>query len=115
VLIARALAQEPPILLLDEPTTALDIGHQQDALELIDELRRSRGLAVITTMHDLTLAGRYPDTLMLLAGGKVIITGTSDEVLTEEHLAMHYGAAVRIIHDDHGIVVVPYRTNREQL
>jgi iron complex transport system ATP-binding protein len=115
VLIARALAQEPPILLLDEPTTALDIGHQQDALELIDELRRTRGLAVVTTMHDLTLAGRYPDTLMLLAGGRVVTTGPSEAVLTEEHLAMHYGAAVRIIHDDHGIVVVPYRTIRESI
>jgi iron complex transport system ATP-binding protein len=113
VLIARALAQEAPILLLDEPTTALDIGHQQEVLELVDRLRHTRALAVVTTMHDLTLAGRYPDRLLLLAGGAVVTAGPSDAVLTEEHLARHYGADVRVLRDEHGIVVVPYRTNRE--
>jgi iron complex transport system ATP-binding protein len=109
VLLARAIAQEAPVLLLDEPTTALDIGHQQEVLELIDHLRAERGLAVVTTMHDLTLAGRYPDRLLLLAEGRAVITGTSDEVLTEHHLGRHYGASVRILRDEHGIVVVPGR------
>ncbi|HEV8297549.1 MAG TPA: ABC transporter ATP-binding protein [Acidimicrobiales bacterium] len=112
-LLGRALAQEAPILLLDEPTTSLDIGHQQDVLELIDELRRTRNLAVVTTMHDLTLAGRYPHRLLLLANGVVITSGPSDNVLTEEHLAQHYGASVRILRDEHGIIVVPYRATRE--
>ena len=112
VLLARALAQEAPILLLDEPTTALDIGHQQEVLELVDTLRHTRNLAVVTTMHDLTLAGRYPDRLLLLAQGHAITTGSGDAVLTEENLTRYYGAAVRIIHDEHGLVVVPYRTPR---
>ncbi|MBV8386601.1 MAG: ABC transporter ATP-binding protein, partial [Acidimicrobiia bacterium] len=58
VMLARALAQDAPVLLLDEPTTALDVGHQQEVLELVDELRMSRGLTVLSTMHDLTLAGQ---------------------------------------------------------
>jgi iron complex transport system ATP-binding protein len=101
------------VLLLDEPTSALDIGHQQDVLELVDHLRVTRGLTVVTTMHDLTMAGRYADRLVLLADGEVVVTGRRDEVLTEEHLARHYGAAVRILHDEDGLVVVPHRTTRE--
>jgi iron complex transport system ATP-binding protein len=113
VLLARALAQQAPILLLDEPTSALDIGHQQDVLELVDHLRVARALTVITTMHDLTLAGRYADRLLLLSGGAVAVTGPRDVVLTEDNLARHYGAAVRILEDEHGLVVVPHRTTRE--
>jgi iron complex transport system ATP-binding protein len=113
VLLARALAQQAPVLLLDEPTSALDIGHQQEVLELVDHLRTTRELTVVTTMHDLTLAGRYADRLLLLAGGESVVTGTRDEVLTEEHISQHYGAAVRILHDEHGLVVVPSRTIRE--
>jgi iron complex transport system ATP-binding protein len=113
VLLARALAQEASLLLLDEPTSALDIGHQQDVLELVDHLRIARGLTVITTMHDLTLAGRYADSLLLLAGGEAAVSGTRDVVLTERNLARYYGAAVRILEDEHGLVVVPHRTTRE--
>jgi iron complex transport system ATP-binding protein len=113
VLLARALAQDAPILLLDEPTTALDIGHQQEVLELVDRLRHERALAVLTTMHDLTLAGHYPDRLLLLAGGTAVISGPGDEVLTEQHLHRHYGANVRVLRDEHGVVVVPYRPPKE--
>ena len=60
-MIARALAQGAPILLLDEPTTALDVGHQQEVLELVDRLRVANALTVVSTMHDLTLAGQYAD------------------------------------------------------
>ncbi|MFO7279243.1 MAG: ABC transporter ATP-binding protein [Thermoanaerobacterales bacterium] len=113
VLIARALAQGAPIVLLDEPTTALDVGHQQQVLELVDELRRSRGLSVVSTMHDLTLAGQYADRLVLLDAGRVVVDGPADEVLTEEILARHYGANVRVIHDGGHPVVLPRRENRE--
>jgi iron complex transport system ATP-binding protein len=112
VLIARALAQGASLVLLDEPTTALDVGHQQQVLELIDELRRAHDLTVITTMHDLTLAGQYADRLMLLDAGKVIVDGPADEVLTEENLASYYGARVRIIHDGGRPVVLPVRERR---
>jgi iron complex transport system ATP-binding protein len=112
VLIARALAQGAPIVLLDEPTTALDVGHQQQVLELVDELRRDHGLSVISTMHDLTLAGQYADRLVLLDHGRVVVEGPAAEVLTEEHLRRYYGANVRIIHDDGQPVVLPVRERR---
>lgn len=109
VFLARALAQGAPLLLLDEPTTALDIGHQQEVLDLVDELRRDRGLTVLATMHDLSIAGEYADRMVLLANGRVVATGTPREVLTEELLATHYGARVRVIDGDHGPLVVPVR------
>jgi iron complex transport system ATP-binding protein len=109
VLVARALAQGSPIVLLDEPTTALDVGHQQQVLELIDQLRREHHLTVLTTMHDLTLAGQYAERLVLLDSGRVVVDGAADEVLTEENLARYYGAKVRIIHDGGHPVVLPLR------
>jgi len=112
VLIARALAQGAPIVLLDEPTTALDVGHQQQVLELVDDLRRRHELTVITTMHDLTLAGQYAERLVLLDGGRVVVDGTADEVLTEANLASYYGARVRIIRDGGHPVVLPIREER---
>ncbi len=112
VLVARALAQGAPIVLLDEPTSALDVGHQQQVLELVDELRRDHGLTVITTMHDLTLAGQYADRLVLLDSGRVVVDGPADEVLTEDNLARYYGARVRIVHDGGRPVVLPLRERR---
>jgi iron complex transport system ATP-binding protein len=109
VFLARALAQGAPLLLLDEPTTALDIGHQQEVLDLVDELRRDRGLTVLASMHDLSIAGEYADRMVLLAAGRVAASGTPREVLTEELLATHYGARVRVIDGDHGPLVVPVR------
>lgn len=113
VLIARALAQGSPVVLLDEPTTALDVGHQQQVLELVDELRRDDGLTVVTTMHDLTLAGQYADRLVLLDQGRVVVAGPATEVLTEGNLSRYYGAKVRIIHDAGHPVVLPVREVRE--
>ncbi len=107
--VARALAQEPSLLLLDEPTTALDIGHQQEVLELVDDRRHQLGLTVVSTMHDLTLAARYGDNLVLLAGGVPIADGPPVQVLTGPHLASHYGAHVDVIEHDGSLVVVPIR------
>lgn len=112
VLIARALAQGASLVLLDEPTTALDVGHQQQVLELIDELRRDHDLTVVTTMHDLTLAGQYADRLLLLDAGRVVVEGPAALVLTEDNLARFYGARVRIIHDGGHPVVLPVRDRR---
>lgn len=109
VLLARALAQEAPVLLLDEPTTALDVGHQQQVLELIETLRRTRNLAVISTMHDLTLAGQYGDRLVLLDGGLVVEAGTAAEVLTAANVARYYGARVRVLDDGGRPVILPVR------
>jgi iron complex transport system ATP-binding protein len=106
--LARALAQEAPVLLLDEPTTALDLGRQQLVLELVDALRRD-GLTVVTTMHDLTLAGQYAERLVLLDGGAVVAEGTATEVLSAPNVAAHYGANVRIVEDGAGVFVLPVR------
>jgi iron complex transport system ATP-binding protein len=110
VFLARALAQGATLLLLDEPTTALDIGHQQEVLELVDRLRRDSGLTVITTMHDLSIAGEYADRLVLLAGGHIVAAGEPRDVLTEPLLAEHYRARVTVVDGAHGPLVVPVRT-----
>jgi iron complex transport system ATP-binding protein len=107
--IARALAQSAPVLLLDEPTTALDIGHQQQVLELVDELRRADGLTVLAAMHDLTLAAQYGDRIILVDGGRVLAEGDAGDVLTEQRIASLYGATVRVVHGDGAPAVVPVR------
>ncbi len=107
VVLARALSQEADLLLLDEPTSALDLGHQQDVLELVDQLRRESGIAILATQHDLTLAGRYGDHLAMLAGGRVVASGSAREVLTEANISEHFGAKVMIIDDAAGPIVVP--------
>jgi cobalamin transport system ATP-binding protein len=108
--LARALAQEPSVLLLDEPTSALDIGHQQHVLELVDELRRTTGLTVIATLHDLTTAGQYAHELVLLDEGRVEASGTATVVLTEDRIARVYAARVTVTADANGnTVVTPVR------
>jgi iron complex transport system ATP-binding protein len=108
--LARALAQEGSVLLLDEPTSALDVGRQQEVLELVDGLRRERALTVLSAMHDLTLAGQFPERLLLLDRGRAAVSGTAGEVLTEERIRRHYGATVRVIAQDSGeVAVIPMR------
>jgi iron complex transport system ATP-binding protein len=111
--LARAFAQGAPVLLLDEPTTALDVGHQQQVLELVDELRHQQALTVVTTLHDLTLAGQYADRLVLLDRGRVVATGAASDVLTEENLTRYYGARVRILDDGGRPVLMPVRSTKE--
>jgi len=106
VIIARALAQQAPVLLLDEPTTALDLGHQQEVLLLLDRLR-DEGRTIVSTMHDLTLAGQFADRLVLLAGGRVVADGATSAVLTEENLATHYQADVRVVRNNGTVLVIP--------
>ncbi|MCZ2857907.1 ABC transporter ATP-binding protein [Blastococcus sp. VKM Ac-2987] len=107
--LARALAQQPRVLLLDEPTAALDLGHAQQVLDLLDRLRRQDGLTVVSTLHDLTLAGQYADRLTLLASGRVAAEGSPDEVLTAAALADHYGARARVVPGPHGPAILPLR------
>jgi iron complex transport system ATP-binding protein len=110
VVLARALAQEAPLLLLDEPTTALDIGRQQQALELVVELREQGPLTVLSAMHELTLALQYGDRLALLSGGRLVAAGAPEEIATESLLAEHYGADVQVITNGNGpVAVVPRR------
>jgi iron complex transport system ATP-binding protein len=113
VFVARALAQQTAVVLLDEPTTGLDLWHQQEVLELIDALRTERGMTVVSTMHDLTLISRFADRLVLMDDGRVVAGGTAAEILTPEILARWYGANVRVIQDPTGPVIVPLRPVKE--
>jgi iron complex transport system ATP-binding protein len=111
LVLGRALAQEAPVLLLDEPTSALDLGRRVDALEIVDALRRERGLTVLSAMHDLTLAGQFADRLLLLSRGRVVASGTPAEVLDEGLLTEHFGLHVQVIRTaDDELVVAPRRS-----
>lgn len=107
--LGRALAQRAAIVVLDEPTASLDVGVQQDVLQLIEALRARHELTVITTMHDLTTVGQYADRLLLLSEGSVVDKGSATEVLTPANIARYYGANVRVEHSDTGVVVIPVR------
>ncbi|MCH8130301.1 MAG: ABC transporter ATP-binding protein [Acidobacteria bacterium] len=113
VVIARALAQDTPILLLDEPTTGLDIGAQQEVMELIDRLRSQRELTVLSAMHDLNIAGQFTERIVLVSGGRVVADGAPGDVLTPELIDRHYGARVRVEQDAGRVVVVPIRARLE--
>jgi iron complex transport system ATP-binding protein len=109
--LARVLAQQAGLLLLDEPTTGLDIGHAQALLDLVDRLRSEDGTTVVSTLHDLTFAAQYADRLLLLDGGRVVAAGTPAEVLTSSTVHRHYAAEVEVLRTTRGhLVVAPSRT-----
>jgi iron complex transport system ATP-binding protein len=105
VFIARALAQEPEVILLDEPTANLDIHHQIDFLDLILALNRERGLTIIMASHDMNIASEFCDRLILLRGGRIYKTGPPGEVITRENIESVYGCEVWI--DQHPISGMP--------
>ena len=107
--LARALAQQPRVLLLDEPTSSLDLGHAQQVLDLVDGLRRQDGLTVLMTLHDLTLAGQYADRLALLSAGRVVAEGGPTDVLTAAALQTYYGARATVVQGPNGPAVLPVR------
>jgi iron complex transport system ATP-binding protein len=94
--LARALAQEPRLLLLDEPTTHLDLRHQREIVGLLRRLNRERGLTALLVSHDLSLAGEVADRLLLLSAGRVARIGTPAEVLDEAVLESAYRCPVRV-------------------
>ncbi len=93
-LIAMCLAQQPRVLLLDEPTSHLDIGHQLSILDLLRRLNRKAGVTVVAVLHDLNLAAEYCDRLVLLCQGRIEAQGPPAQVLTAERIRRTYGAAV---------------------
>jgi iron complex transport system ATP-binding protein len=109
VIIARALAQEPDLLLLDEPTSHLDIAHQAETFRLLDDLRRERALAIVAVVHDLTLAASAASRIAIIHDGRIIADGAPVDVLRESTIERVYGVAVRVLtHPDTGRpVVVP--------
>ena len=107
VLLARALAQNTPVLLLDEPTSNLDLQYQYSFLSLVRELATGKGLAVLVVLHDLNLAGLYADRVVLLAGGEVRAVGSPGEVVTEANVREVYHAPVHVIpHPEYGTPLV---------
>jgi iron complex transport system ATP-binding protein len=106
VILAMALAQQPKLLLLDEPIVHLDIAHQIEILELIRRLNVEQGLTVIGAMHDLNLAALYFDRLILLKEGRVSADGTPAQVLTETRIKEVFSASVRV--ESHQVTGVPH-------
>jgi iron complex transport system ATP-binding protein len=96
VTIARALAQQPQVMLLDEPTAHLDLGHQMQVLQLLERLNREQSLTVLCISHDLNLAAEYCHRLLLMSVGRIYAEGSPTEVLTVEHLRAVYGALVHV-------------------
>jgi iron complex transport system ATP-binding protein len=113
VVLARALAQEAPVLVMDEPTASLDLGHGQLVLELADELRRERSLSVLCALHDLTFAAQYSDQLLVLSGGRTVACGSAREVLTQESVEAVFEACVEITDAKSGIAITPVRPGQQ--
>jgi len=117
VLIARALAQEPRILLLDEPTSNLDVCYQIEIMNLLRMLVEKLGLTIICAIHDLNLAARYSDKIILINGGKIKSMGKPADVLTEENLREVFKIEARIERDrDSGsLTIIPIRAISREL
>jgi iron complex transport system ATP-binding protein len=95
--VAMALVQDAPVMLLDEPTSNLDLAHQTGIMDLVVRLMEERGTAVLVAMHDLTLAAQYCDRLIMLSGGRSYAEGSPSEVLTAEHIEAVYGVEVHLV------------------
>jgi len=96
VFIARAVTQEPEILLLDEPTSNLDIRHQLEVLDTLRNIVTERGISAIMAIHDLNLAARYTDSILMMNGGSVFAVGDPSSVLTTENITHAYGVEVEV-------------------
>jgi iron complex transport system ATP-binding protein len=114
VWIAMALAQQTDVLLLDEPTTYLDVAHQVEVLDLLAAVNRERGTTVVMVLHDLNLAARYADHLVVMADGRVLTEGAPVDVLTEETIRAAFGLACVVVADPvtGGPLVVPVSAPR---
>ena len=116
VWVAMALAQGTDLLLLDEPTTYLDVAHQMDLLELLRDLNATRGTTIVMVLHELNLAARFADHLFAMRDGRIVAAGTPAEVLTEETVREVFGLPCRVIPDPVSgtpLVVPLGRSNRK--
>src|SRR5699024_12824698 len=98
VWIAMSLAQQTPVLLLDEPTTYLDVAHQLDVLDLCSRLH-AQGRTLVAVLHDLNLAARYATRMVLMSQGQILAEGTAEQVLTPGLLQQAFGLTARVITD----------------
>ncbi|MDW5562049.1 MAG: ABC transporter ATP-binding protein [Methanomassiliicoccus sp.] len=97
VMIARGLAQEPDLLILDEPTSNLDVRHQMEVMELLRRLTRERGITILMVCHDLNITARYADRILMMSEGKIHSDGTAAEVMTERSIMDVYGVRSQLI------------------
>ena len=100
VMLARGLVQEPKILLLDEPTSNLDIRHQLDVTKMLKRLSVEKGILIIMISHDINIAAKYADQVILMYQGKVYDVGTPNDVITESNLKTVYGVTSNVVTDD---------------
>lgn len=108
MVLARALVQQPRILLLDEPTSALDVKHQLEVMRLLRVIAEERECVVIMVMHDLSLIEHFADDVILLKEGEIIAEGPTASTLTAENIEKAYGVKALIIETEQGSVVLPY-------
>ena len=109
VLIARALAQEADVLLLDEPTSNLDIRHQLEVMEIMTNVVRKNGISAVMAIHDLNLASRYTDRILMMNGGRIFAAGEPASVLTIENIKRVYGVEVLVKSDGERPYIIPVR------
>ena len=112
VFIARALTQEPDVLLLDEPTSNLDIKHQLEVMDIIKNIVREKGIAAIMAIHDLNLASRYADRIVMMNGGEIFDAGDAAAVLTPENIKHVYDVEVEVPNHGGRPYIVPIRPVR---
>lgn len=109
--IAAALVKNPQVLLLDEPTNSLDYSHQLQVINLLSSLKRERGMTIIAVIHDLNLAARFADQIVVLKDGKVVDQGAPSDVITPTNLAQAFNILARVMEDPvaKNPVVIPIR------
>ena len=100
VVLARGLAQQPKILLLDEPTSNLDVRHQMDVAHMLKDLSVEKGILVIMISHDINIAAKYSDEIILMNEGSIYSVGTPNEVITEDNLRTVYGVIAEVVRDN---------------
>lgn len=116
VWIALALAQQTNVLLLDEPTTYLDIAHQVEVLDILGDLQRRRGITLVLVLHELSMAARYADHMVALRGGTVVACGSAEQVMTDRTVTEVFGMPARVLHDrESGSRLVVPATARERI
>jgi iron complex transport system ATP-binding protein len=111
VWLAMALAQEPQVLLLDEPTAFLDLDHQMELMELLRYLNREQGMTIVMVLNDLNLAARYAQRIVMLSEGEVVVDGPPGEAMTPETLREVFGVECRVAPGTDGVemVILPIR------